>query len=142
MSDIVQRITRARAKNYVEAPFKSGDTVEVHVRVKEGEKERIQVFKGLVIQTQGAGMGRTFTVRKISEGIGVERTFPYASPAIEKVKIVSYGSVRRSKLFYIRERRGKAARIEFELAREGVERGSKKPEKTKKAAKSTDTENA
>jgi large subunit ribosomal protein L19 len=118
MKDLIRRITLGRHKNYVKADFSSGDTVEVSVRVVEGEKERVQVFKGVVIKVQGSGMGRSFTVRKISNGIGVERTFPFASPTIERVKIISRGSVRRSRLFYLRERKGKKARIEFELVRD------------------------
>ncbi len=95
--------------------FKSGDTVAVHVKVKEGEKERIQIFKGNVIKVQGSGSGRSFTVRKMSGQVGVERTWPFGSPAIAKVELVAVGKVRRSKLFYLRNLRGRAARIESEL---------------------------
>lgn len=92
-------------------PFAPGDTVKVHVKVKEGEKERVQVFQGLVISRRGGGVRETFTVRKISQGIGVERTFPVHSPVLEKIEVERHGQVRRAKLYYLRERRGKAARI-------------------------------
>ncbi len=91
--------------------FNVGDTVEVHVRVIEGDKERIQVFKGVVIKLRGSGNSRTFAVRKISEGIGVERIFPLYTPMIAKIKVVSRGHVRRAKLYYLRNLTGKAARI-------------------------------
>ena len=91
--------------------FKSGDDVEVHYKIKEGDKERIQIFKGLVIQRRGAGINATFTVRKISGGVGVERIFPLHSPRIDKINRTRRGKVRRSKLFYIRNLSGKTARI-------------------------------
>lgn len=91
--------------------FAPGDTVKVHVKVREGEKERVQVFHGLVIARKGGGVRETFTVRKISQGIGVERTFPVHSPVLEKIEVERHGVVRRAKLYYLRERRGKAARI-------------------------------
>ncbi|NPA40317.1 MAG: 50S ribosomal protein L19 [Thermodesulfobacteria bacterium] len=92
--------------------FNPGDTIRVHFRLKEGEeKERIQVFEGVVIRRRGSGINATFTVRKVSFGIGVERTFPYHSPRIEKIEIVKRGRVRRARLYYLRERYGKAARI-------------------------------
>ena len=91
--------------------FRPGDTVKVHVRVVEAGRERIQVFQGVVIRRQGGGLQETFTVRKISFGVGVERTFPLHSPSIGKVEVVSRGRVRRAKLYYLRERRGKKARI-------------------------------
>ncbi len=92
-------------------PFKVGDTVAVHVRVREGDKERIQVFQGLVIRRRGAGVGETFTVRKISSGVGVERIFPVQSPLVTKVEIKARGYVRRSRLYYLRELSGKKARL-------------------------------
>ncbi len=92
--------------------FESGDDVEVHYRVIEGDKERIQVFKGLVIQRKGNGLNATFTVRKISGGVGVERVFPLHSPRIAEIKKVRSGKVRQSRIYYIRKLRGKAARIE------------------------------
>jgi large subunit ribosomal protein L19 len=91
--------------------FAPGDTVKVHVRVVEGNRERIQVFQGVVIRRQGAGVRETFSVRKISFGVGVERTFPVHSPIIAKVEIVTHGAVRRAKLYYLRDRVGRAAKI-------------------------------
>ncbi len=92
--------------------FRVGDSVKVHVRVREGEKDRIQIFHGMVIAMKGGGTGSTFTVRKISDGVGVERIFPLHSPIVGKVEVVRRGRVRRAKLYYLRGRRGKAARIE------------------------------
>ena len=91
--------------------FRAGDSVEVYVRVREGEKVRTQIFSGVVIQRKGSGLDATFTVRKISNGVGVERIFPVNSPNVEKVLIKRFGKVRRARLYYLRERRGKAARI-------------------------------
>ena len=91
--------------------FHGGDTVRVYVKVKEGEKERIQVFEGLVIRKRKGGMGASFTARKVSYGVGVERIFPLNSPIIDKVEVVQRGRVRRSRLYYIRNLKGKAARI-------------------------------
>ncbi|HTM97749.1 MAG TPA: 50S ribosomal protein L19, partial [Pedobacter sp.] len=91
--------------------FKSGDTVSVHYKIREGNKERIQIYQGVVIQRNSAGANETFTVRKMSNGVGVERIFPINSPNIEKVEVNSHGKVRRAKLFYLRELTGKAARI-------------------------------
>ncbi len=91
--------------------FVPGDTVKVHVKVREGEKERIQVFQGVVIGRRGGGVRETFTVRKVSQGIGVERTFPVHSPILDKIEVERHGKVRRAKLYYLRELRGKAARI-------------------------------
>ncbi|MBI5682574.1 MAG: 50S ribosomal protein L19 [Deltaproteobacteria bacterium] len=88
-----------------------GDTARVNVRIKEGEKERVQQFEGIVISKRGSGLKATFTVRKVSYGIGVERTFPLHSPALETIKVISHGQVRRAKLYYIRNLKGKAARI-------------------------------
>lgn len=92
--------------------FRSGDTVRVHVRVKEGDKERIQIFQGVVIARRGGGTRETFTVRKISGSVGVERIFPLHSPTVDKLEVVRRGRVRRAKLYYLRNLRGKAARIE------------------------------
>ncbi len=91
--------------------FRPGDTVEVHVRIVEGDKERIQVFKGVVIRKRGALTGASFTVRKVSYGVGVERIFPLHSPNLDKVVVLTRGDVNRSRLYYLRERKGKAARI-------------------------------
>lgn len=92
--------------------FRAGDTVRVHYLIREGEKERTQIFQGVVIRRHRGGLGETFTVRKMSYGVGVERTFPYHSPRLQKVEIKSKGKVRHSRLFYLRELRGKAARIQ------------------------------
>ncbi len=91
--------------------FKAGDTVKVHVRIKEGDKERIQVFEGVVLRRRGGGMGATFTVRKVSYGVGVERVFPLHSPVIDKIEVVTRGKVRQGRIYYLRALRGKAARI-------------------------------
>lgn len=95
--------------------FQPGDTINVHVRVIEGDKERIQQYQGVVIAMQGGGAGRTFTVRKVSNGVGVERVFPLFSPKIARVERIREGQVRRAKLYYLRERRGKAARIKEKM---------------------------
>jgi large subunit ribosomal protein L19 len=92
-------------------PFRVGDTVRVHYRITEGEKDRIQVFQGVVIRRSGGGLGRTFAVRKVSGGVGVERIFPAASPNIDKLEVVSSGRVRRAKLYYLRDLQGKKARL-------------------------------
>ena len=91
--------------------FAPGDTLKVHVRVVEGNKQRVQVFQGVVIRRQGGGVQATFTVRKLSYGVGVERTFPVHSPVIEKIEVHSRGDVRRAKLYYLRDRVGKAAKV-------------------------------
>ena len=91
--------------------FKAGDTVSVHYKIREGNKERIQIYQGVVIQRNSVGVNETFTVRKMSNGVGVERIFPVNSPNIDKIEINSHGKVRRAKLFYLRELTGKAARI-------------------------------
>ena len=91
--------------------FRAGDTIKVHVKVVEGNRSRVQVFQGVVIKLQGHGVGRSFTVRKVSFGVGVERTFPLHSPIFEKVEVVTRGDVRRAKLYYLRNLRGKAAKI-------------------------------
>jgi large subunit ribosomal protein L19 len=91
--------------------FDAGDTLKVHVRVVEGSRERVQVFQGAVIRRQGDGLRETFTVRKVSFGVGVERTFPVHSPIVAKIEVVSRGDVRRAKLYYLRDRVGKAAKI-------------------------------
>ena len=91
--------------------FRAGDTVKVHARIKEGEKERIQVFQGVVIRKRNGNTGASFTVRKVSYGIGVERIFPLHSPSVDKIEIISRGQVRRARLYYLRKLRGKAARI-------------------------------
>ena len=91
--------------------FRPGDTVKVHVRVIEGNRSRIQVFQGVILRRQGGGIRETFTVRKVSFGVGVERTFPVHTPVVEKIEVLTRGDVRRAKLYYLRELRGKAAKI-------------------------------
>jgi len=105
--------------------FRPGDTVRVKVKVKEGEKERMQTFEGVVIQRKGTGMGASFTVRKMSAGVGVERVFPLNSPNISDVEVVKLGRVRRAKLFYLRKMTGKSAKVE--------ERKEEKPEEEQKS---------
>ncbi|MFI7445725.1 50S ribosomal protein L19 [Nonomuraea indica] len=106
----IQELEQATLRSDV-PDFRPGDTLEVHVRVVEGNRSRIQVFKGFVLRRQGSGARETFTVRKVSYSVGVERTFPVHSPVIEKIVLVSRGDVRRAKLYYMRDLRGKAARI-------------------------------
>jgi len=109
--DFVKLVEERELKSQPPA-FRVGDSVKVHVRVREGEKDRIQIFHGMVIAMKGGGTGSTFTVRKISDGVGVERIFPLHSPIIGKIEVVRRGRVRRAKLYFLRSRRGKAARIE------------------------------
>lgn len=108
--NIIQKIDQENMRYDIPA-FRAGDTVKVHIRIIEGNKERVQIFKGVVIKRKRARMGANFTVRKISHGVGVEKTFCTHSPRIEKVELVTQGRVRRSRLFYLRDLRGKAARI-------------------------------
>ena len=106
------KMVEARELREKPPEFAVGDTVKVHVKVKEGEKERIQVFEGIVISRRGGSVHASFTVRKISDGVGVERIFPLHSPILDKVEVTREGRVRRAKLYYLRERRGKSARIQ------------------------------
>jgi len=108
--NILQAITQEQLRSDLPS-FRPGDTLKVHVKVIEGTRERIQLFEGVVIKRRGGGISETFTVRKISYGVGVERTFPFNSPKIEKIEVSRRGKVRRAKLYYLRELRGKAARI-------------------------------
>jgi len=108
--DLVQSLEQEQMKTAV-PNFRPGDTVKVHVKVVEGGRERIQVFEGAVIRRRGGGLGETFTVRRVSYGVGVERTFPLHSPKIERIDIMRKGRVRRARLYYLRKLRGKAARI-------------------------------
>ncbi len=110
-TDIIERELHRRDL----PPFRPGDTVRVHVNIREGDKQRIQVFEGVVIRRRGAGSSATFTVRKLSYGVGVERIFPVESPIVKKVEIKSRGHVRRSRLYYLRELRGKKARLRSKL---------------------------
>ena len=109
-TNIVNEVTSRQLKKDV-PDFSSGDTVKVYVRIIENNKERIQVFQGVVMQRRGSGVSETFTVRKISSGVGVERTFPVNSPVLSKIELVKRGKVRRSRITYLRKRSGKAARI-------------------------------
>ena len=109
-TNIVNEVAARQLKKDV-PDFSSGDTVKVYVRIIENNKERIQVFQGVVMQRRGSGVSETFTVRKISSGVGVERTFPVHSPVISKIELVKRGKVRRSRITYLRKRSGKAARI-------------------------------
>ena len=107
--DIIKSIEHEQLKNTI-PDLKVGNTVRVHVKIKEGNKERIQVFEGIIIKVQGGGVNKTFTVRKISYGVGVEKTFLIHSPLVEKVEVVRVGKARRAKLYYLRERTGKASK--------------------------------
>jgi large subunit ribosomal protein L19 len=128
ISEVESKHTQKKIKD-----FSPGDTVKVHIKIKEGDKERIQVFEGVVLQHRGKGTGETFTVRKISSGIGVERVFPVYSPSISRVIVVKKGKVRRAKLFYLRKLKGKAAKIEEEKPKE-----TKEEKKAKSNSKTTD----
>lgn len=108
--DIIKSIEQEQLKDNV-PEFKAGDTVVVNYRIIEGSRERIQAFEGTVIKRQGGGIGETFTVRRLSYGVGVERTFPVHSPRIADIKVVKRGKVRRAKLYYLRARQGKAAKV-------------------------------
>ena len=111
MTNLIDQIDAASLRDDVPA-FRAGDTLRVHVRVVEGSRTRTQVFQGVVIARQGGGVRETFTIRKISFGVGVERTFPVHTPIIERIEVVTRGDVRRAKLYYLRNLRGKAARAE------------------------------
>ncbi|MGN6251655.1 MAG: 50S ribosomal protein L19 [Marmoricola sp.] len=110
MSNVIDTLSAGALRDDIPA-FRAGDTVKVHVKVVEGNRSRVQVFQGVVIRLQGSGIGRTFTVRKVSFGVGVERTFPVHSPIFETIEVVTRGDVRRAKLYYLRNLRGKAAKI-------------------------------
>ncbi len=116
MSDIIRKIEEGQAKETVPA-FRVGDTVRVHNLIKEGNRERIQIFEGIVIKIQGTGTRETFTVRKSSGGIGVEKTWPIHSPNVANVEVIRRGKVRRAKLFYLRQRSGKRARVKEIITR-------------------------
>ncbi|HDP2740926.1 TPA: 50S ribosomal protein L19 [Staphylococcus aureus] len=108
---LIEAVTKSQLRTDLPS-YRPGDTLRVHVRIIEGTRERIQVFEGVVIKRRGGGVSETFTVRKISSGVGVERTFPLHTPKIEKIEVKRRGKVRRAKLYYLRSLRGKAARIQ------------------------------
>lgn len=110
MTNVITELADALKRDDV-PDFRAGDNIKVHVKVVEGNRSRVQVFQGVVIRVQGSSIGRTFTVRKVSFGVGVERTFPLNSPIFEKIEVVTRGDVRRAKLYYLRNLRGKAAKI-------------------------------
>ncbi len=116
MNNLIQDLTKEQLRSDI-PDFRSGDTVRVHAKVVEGTRERIQLFEGVVIKRHGAGISSTFTVRKMSNGVGVERTFPLNTPRVEEIEVIRHGRVRRSKLYFLRDRTGKAARIK-ELRRD------------------------
>ena len=123
MKDLLQAAGQEFMKEINYPPFKSGDTITVHYKIREGNKERIQQFRGVVIQRRGSGLTETFTVRKISGNIGVERIFPLTSPFIEKIDINKRGHVRRARIFYLRGRTGKKARIQEKRIAASAENG-------------------
>ena len=110
MSNLIDEINAASLREDI-PPFRPGDTLKVHVKVVEGSRSRVQVFQGIVIARHGGGLTETFTIRKVSFGVGVERTFPVHTPSIDRIEVVSRGDVRRAKLYYLRNLRGKAAKI-------------------------------
>jgi large subunit ribosomal protein L19 len=110
MTNVIDSLAAATKRDDL-PEFRAGDTLKVHVRVIEGNRSRVQIFQGVCIRVQGSGVGRTFTVRKVSFGVGVERTFPLHTPVIDKIEVVTRGDVRRAKLYYLRNLRGKAAKI-------------------------------
>ncbi len=119
MSNIIDEIEKREIERIMEGKsypeFGPGDTVRVHIKIKEGNKERIQQFQGVVIAIRGSGMGKTFTVRKVSYGVGVERIFPYYSPYIDKIEVLRRGKVRRAKLYYLRDAVGSRAKIKEKI---------------------------
>ena len=110
MNLLINEITKSQLRDDI-PDFKAGDTVRVHAKIVEGERERVQLFEGVVVKRRGTGVSATYTVRKISSGVGVERTFPVNTPRVEKIEVIRHGAVRRAKLYYLRALRGKAARI-------------------------------
>ena len=110
MANVVDQVASASLRDDI-PEFRAGDTLKVHVKVIEGNRSRIQVFQGVCLKLQGSGVGRTFTVRKVSFGVGVERTFPLHTPIIDKIEVATRGDVRRAKLYYLRSLRGKASKI-------------------------------
>lgn len=129
--DLVQKVTQKLAPKKKLPQFDSGDTIGVYVKVKEGGKERVQLFKGVVIKVEGRGASRSFTVRKVSGGVGVERTFPFSSPSIDRVDVHSHGKIRRGRLYFLRNLKGRASRLTSALV---FEDSSAKEEKTSEVA--------
>ena len=113
-NQLIEKITASQLRDDI-PEFRAGDTVRVHAKIVEGTRERIQIFQGVVIKRHGAGISATYTVRKISNGVGVERTFPVHSPRVAKIDVLRHGRVRRAKLYYLRDRSGKSARIKEKL---------------------------
>ena len=116
MSSFIDELTRVYLKTDI-PEFRPGDSVKVHVKVREGERERVQIFEGIVIKRRGSGIHETYTVRRISHGIGVERCFPLHSPLVDQIEVVRRGKVRRAKLYYLRDRVGRAARVRERIQR-------------------------
>ncbi len=114
MSDIIKQLETEQLKKEI-TPFKVGDTIRVHAKIVEGTRERIQVFEGTVMKRQNGGVRETFTVRRMSYGVGVEKTWPLHSPRVEKIEVVRRGIVRRAKLFYLRDRVGKSAKVKEQI---------------------------
>ena len=114
--DVLSSVVQDYLKTDIPA-FNVGETVKVHVKIKEGNRERIQIFEGFVLKRQNGGIGETFTVRRIASGVGVEKTFPIHSPLVEKIEVVRHGKVRRARLHYMRERTGKSAKIKSREAK-------------------------
>ncbi|MBI4870015.1 MAG: 50S ribosomal protein L19 [Candidatus Riflebacteria bacterium] len=139
--NFIEKLERAEMAKKKRPEFRSGDTIRVHVKVVEGAKERIQVFEGLVICRQGTGKRETFTVRKISAGVGVERVFPVYSPVIKKIQVTREGSTRRARLYFLRDRIGKAATIAGKQGRKG-RKGMIHIPGEEEAAEATDTAQA
>ena len=110
MTNVIDTLAAATKRDDI-PQFRAGDSLKVHVKVVEGNRSRVQVFQGVCLRVQGSGVGRTFTVRKVSFGVGVERTFPLHTPIIDRIEVVTRGDVRRAKLYYLRNLRGKAAKI-------------------------------
>ena len=139
MATITELINKVEEKHKKQLlPFRVGDTIKVHIKIKEGKRERLQVFEGIVIGMKGSGLSRTFKVRKISFGIGVERTFPFNAPVIDHVDLVRRGKVRRAKLYYLRKRVGKAAQVKRLDESKASKRKATVPSKPKVVAVETE----
>lgn len=133
--NLIDKVLAKISPKRTHAEFSTGDTITVSVKVKEGEKERIQLFKGTVIKVQGSGVGRSFTVRKVSDGVGVERTWPFASPAVDSIQVNLRGKVRRSRIYYLRDLKGRAARLTTEIVQQEKTSDGGAAKKAKKKAK-------